>query len=63
MVRRLWLAPLGIVIIELVGPSDCSVCRATVWTDFKIGDNGYTRMLILDQGLTPLRLAASRAHP
>ena len=30
--------------------------RATVWTDFKIGDDGYTRMLIHDQGLTPLSL-------
>ena len=30
--------------------------RATVWTDFKIGDDGYTRMLIQDQGLTPLSL-------
>lgn len=30
--------------------------RATVWTDFKIGDDGYTRILIQDQGLTPLSL-------
>ena len=30
--------------------------RATVWTDFKIGDDGYTRMLVQDQGLTPLSL-------
>ncbi len=30
--------------------------RATVWTDFKIGDDGYTRMLIHDRGLTPLSL-------
>jgi len=30
--------------------------RATVWTDFKIGADGYTRMLIHDQGLTPLSL-------
>ena len=30
--------------------------RATVWTDFKIGDDGYTRMLVQDHGLTPLSL-------
>ena len=30
--------------------------RATVWTDFKIGVDGYTRMLVHDQGLTPLSL-------
>ena len=30
--------------------------RATVWTDFKIGDDGYTRMLVHDHGLTPLSL-------
>ena len=30
--------------------------RATVWTDFKIGSEGYTRMLVHDQGLTPLSL-------
>jgi len=30
--------------------------RATVWTDFKIGEDGYTRMLVHDQGLTPLSL-------
>ena len=30
--------------------------RAAIWTDFKIGDDGYTRILIHDQGLTPLSL-------
>lgn len=29
---------------------------ATVWTDFRIGPDGYTRMLVHDQGLSPLRL-------
>lgn len=30
--------------------------QATVWTDFKIGDDGYTRILVQDHGLTPIRL-------
>ncbi len=30
--------------------------RATVWTDFKIGKDGYTRMLVHDRGLAPLSL-------
>lgn len=29
---------------------------ATVWTDFRIGADGYTRMLVHDHGLSPLRL-------
>ncbi len=29
---------------------------ATVWTDFRIGEDGYTRMLVHDHGLSPLRL-------
>ncbi len=29
---------------------------ATVWTDFRIGPDGYTRMLVHDHGLSPLRL-------
>ena len=29
---------------------------ATVWTDFRIGADGYTRMLVHDHGLTPMRL-------
>ena len=40
---------------DLAG-SKVSHGRATVWTDFKIGDDGYTRILIQDQGLTPLSL-------
>jgi uncharacterized membrane-anchored protein len=30
--------------------------KATVWTDFRIGADGYTRMLIHDHGLTPMRM-------
>jgi uncharacterized membrane-anchored protein len=40
---------------DLAG-SHVSHGRATVWTDFKIGSEGYTRMLVHDQGLTPLSL-------
>jgi uncharacterized membrane-anchored protein len=40
---------------DLAG-SKVSHGRATVWTDFKIGDDGYTRILIQDHGLTPLSL-------
>ena len=29
---------------------------ATVWTDFRIGADGYTRMLVHDHGLSPMRL-------
>ena len=29
---------------------------ATIWTDFKIGGDGFTRMLVQDHGLSPLRL-------
>lgn len=30
--------------------------KATVWSDFRIGDDGYTRMLIHDHGLSPMRM-------
>jgi len=30
--------------------------RATLWTNFKIGDDGYTRTLVHDQRLTLLSL-------
>ena len=40
---------------ELAG-SQVSSRLATVWTDFRIGEDGYTRMLVHDHGLTPLRL-------
>jgi uncharacterized membrane-anchored protein len=40
---------------DLAG-SQVSRGRATIWTDFKIGNEGYTRMLVHDHGLTPLSL-------
>ena len=40
---------------DLAG-SHVSHGRATIWTDFKIGDDGYTRMLVHDRGVTPLSL-------
>ena len=30
--------------------------KATVWTDFRIGADGYTRMLIHDHGMSPMRM-------
>jgi uncharacterized membrane-anchored protein len=30
--------------------------KATVWSDFRIGPDGYTRMLIHDHGLAPMRM-------
>ena len=36
--------------------SKVSQGKATVWTDFRIGDDGFTRMLIHDHGLSPMRL-------
>jgi uncharacterized membrane-anchored protein len=30
--------------------------KATVWSDFRIGADGYTRVLIHDHGLTPMRM-------
>ncbi len=30
--------------------------KATVWSDFRIGADGYTRILIHDHGLSPMRL-------
>ena len=40
---------------DLAG-SRTSSGQATVWTDFRIGADGYTRMLVQDHGLSPLRL-------
>lgn len=40
---------------DLAG-SRTSFGKATVWTDFRIGPDGYTRMLVHDHGLSPLRL-------
>jgi uncharacterized membrane-anchored protein len=48
---------------DLAG-SHVSHNRATLWTDFKIGKEGYTRILVHDRGLTPLSLgrATRRIH-
>ncbi|MFO1122018.1 MAG: DUF3422 domain-containing protein [Hyphomicrobiales bacterium] len=48
-------------LIKLFGHEDIAGSRvssgqATVWTDFRIGPDGYTRILIQDHGLAPLRL-------
>ena len=48
-------------LIDLFGHDDiaCSLVSqggATIWTDFRIGADGYTRMLVHDHGLSPLRL-------
>jgi uncharacterized membrane-anchored protein len=48
-------------LIALFGHEDLAGSRtssgkATVWTDFRIGPDGYTRMLVQDHGLSPLRL-------
>ena len=41
---------------EDIAGSRTSSGQATVWTDFRIGPDGYTRMLVHDHGLSPLRL-------
>lgn len=48
-------------LVALFGHEDLAGSRvssgqATVWTDFRIGPDGYTRMLVQDHGLSPLRL-------
>ena len=48
-------------LVALFGHEDIAGSRvssglATVWTDFRIGEDGYTRMLVKDHGLSPLRL-------
>lgn len=48
-------------LIRMFGHEDLAGSRvssgqATVWTDFRIGADGYTRMLVKDNGLSPLRL-------
>ncbi len=48
-------------LIRMFGHEDLAGSRvssgqATVWTDFRIGSDGYTRMLVKDHGLSPLRL-------
>ena len=48
---------------DLAG-SQVSSGLATVWTDFRIGEDGHTRMLLQDHGLSPIRLGrvARRLH-
>lgn len=41
---------------EEIAGSRVSSGLATVWTDFRIGSDGYTRMLVKDHGLSPFRL-------
>ncbi|MFN4141847.1 DUF3422 family protein [Aestuariivirga sp.] len=41
---------------EDIAGSRVSLGLATVWTDFRIGADGYTRMLVHDHGLSPFRL-------
>lgn len=48
-------------LLSLFGHEDIAGSRvssglATVWTDFRIGPDGYTRILVQDHGLSPLRL-------
>jgi uncharacterized membrane-anchored protein len=48
-------------LVALFGHEDLAGSRvssgqATVWTDFRIGPDGYTRMLVQDHGLSPLRM-------
>ncbi|MGD8709320.1 MAG: DUF3422 domain-containing protein [Ectothiorhodospiraceae bacterium] len=33
--------------------SRCAGGAATVWTDFRVGEDGFTRLLVLDRGLRP----------
>lgn len=54
-------APDVAALVTLFGHEDLAGSRtssglATVWTDFRIGPDGYTRMLVHDHGLSPLRL-------
>jgi len=41
---------------EDVAASAVSQRNATIWTDFRIGKDGFTRMLVRDYGLSPIRL-------
>ena len=56
-------------LVQFFGHDDLAGSRvtsgqATVWTDFRIGADGYTRMLVQDHGLSPRRLGrvARRIH-
>ncbi len=41
---------------EEIACSGVNQNRATVWADFRIGADGYTRILIHDHGMSPMRL-------
>ena len=41
---------------EEIACSGVNQNKATVWTDFRIGADGYTRILIHDRGLSPMRM-------
>ena len=41
---------------EEIACSSVNQNKATVWTDFRIGADGYTRILIHDRGLSPMRM-------
>ncbi len=54
-------APTAETLLAMFGHEDLAGARvsnglATVWTDFRIGADGYTHMLVQDHGLAPLRL-------
>jgi uncharacterized membrane-anchored protein len=36
--------------------SSVSQGKALIWTDFRIAEDGYSRLLVLDRGLSPMRL-------
>ena len=40
---------------EEIACSGVNQNKATVWTDFRIGADGYTRILIQDHGMSPMR--------
>lgn len=53
--------PTAETLLAMFGHEDLAGARvssglATVWTDFRIAEDGYTHMLVQDHGLTPLRL-------
>lgn len=55
------MAPNDATLKALFGHDDIACSKvsqghATVWTDFRIGADGFTRMLIHDRGLSPMRL-------
>ena len=50
-------AQLGVIFgHEEIACSGVNQNKATVWADFRIGADGYTRILIHDHGMSPMRL-------